>query len=281
MGLEALRRGVEALSHEQRRFCEAIGLLSPTDARCVWHRRPLGDGGAQLILSPARQHLWPFPPPCLAVTPATMGAELPDEQVGALNQRARRPLSRGELGILLSNRQCWKHALESKWEWCLVLEDDAEFLHGSALQLLGLLEHLVHAASQLEPNWQLLVLSPVDTDDFVACISDDAHAPSLLCDRRLRACARTSPNAAPLDDSGWRRIGPTCHAFAWIYRAQLMKHLLDGFAQMEPPLNPLDVWTWEVMHEHGMLDLALAPDELLVSARRGVGSVKKAQGHDE
>eukprot|EP00966_Prymnesium_polylepis_P012433 285418-Prymnesium_polylepis.2 len=83
--------------------------------------------------------------------------------------------------------------------------------------------------------------------------------------------------------SGWQRIGPTFHAFGWLYRAPLMQALLDAFDDGEPSLNPLDVWVWEVMAANDMLAHALAPTSVLVDARggvkaaeRGVGSVKAA-----
>jgi len=278
LAVEILNRGAEVLNDAQRRLAEAVELLFPTDARNSWHSHPLDHGGALLILSPERQHLWAFPPPRLEVLPATMGATLPAAQIRSMNARARRPLARGELGILLSNDACWKRALEHRWEWALVLEDDMQYVHGLPLQLVGLAEHLVASATVHEPEWQLIVLSGVDTDDFFGCISDPAHAPSLT--RRRPGAARFPRQPLPLDGAGWNRVGPTCHAFAWIYRAPLMRRLVDAMARAQPPYNPLDIWVWEVMAEHDLLAHVLAPEQLLVSTQRAVAasSVKDAQG---
>ena len=113
------------MADEERRYCEAINLLVISNQACTWHKRPLGKGGAQLILSQARAHLWPFRPPTLRVVDAVMGASVASAEANKLQRQARRPLDKGELGILLSNRKAWESALEQGWQWCLVLEDDA------------------------------------------------------------------------------------------------------------------------------------------------------------
>ena len=48
-----------------------------------------------------------------------------------------------------------------------------------------------------------------------------------------------------------------------------------------PPLNPLDVWVWEVMASRDMLKYALATKLPLVMTNDmpgGLGSVREAQG---
>ena len=64
--------------------------------------------------------------------------------------------------------------------------------------------------------------------------------------------------------TGWQRVGPTRDAVGWVYSAPLMRELLEAWEAREPPLNPLDVWVWEVMAARGHLQHALAPVEPLV-----------------
>ena len=69
-------------------------------------------------------------------------------------------------------------------------------------------------------------------------------------------------------------------AFAWLYRAPLMRKLLGALEQQAPPLNPLDVWVWEVMAANEMLGCALALKQALVGTSEtpgGAGSVREAQ----
>ena len=73
--------------------------------------------------------------------------------------------------------------------------------------------------------------------------------------------------AAPLDEgsqtieatAAWYRCPPTFHAFGWIYRRDLLRACVSASEALSPPLNPLDVWVWEVMAQHGMIDEAIAP----------------------
>ena len=97
---------------------------------------------------------------------------------------------------------------------------------------------------------------------------------------------RVSPRSDPrkpkrLGDSGWRRVGPTFHAFGWVYRAPLMTKLIEAYRSKQPPLNPLDVWVWEVMARNAMLGCALAPKQWLVGTDDtpgGESSVRESQG---
>ena len=89
------------------RLCEAVGLLPPAmSTHDTWMGAPListsgaGGGGAMLVLSPPRQHLWRHLPPCLTVVPAVMGGKLPHSTIDVCNRAARRTLTRGEIGIL-------------------------------------------------------------------------------------------------------------------------------------------------------------------------------------
>ena len=58
----------------------------------------------------------------------------------------------------------------------------------------------------------------------------------------------------------------------WVYSAPLMRELLEAWEAREPPLNPLDVWVWEVMALNGMLGAALAPTTPLVLTSETPGS---------
>ena len=59
-----------------------------------------------------------------------------------------------------------------------------------------------------------------------------------------------------------------------------MRKLVAGVSEQQPPLNPLDVWVWEVMAANGMLGGALALKQWLVGTSEtpgGAGSVREAQ----
>jgi hypothetical protein len=81
-----------------------------------------------------------------------------------------------------------------------------------------------------DPQWQLLALSPVDCRDFFGICSPE-HIPS-LAGASPDACLR---RPVQLGASGWQRIGPTCHAFAWVYRAALMRDLLAALEKARRP----------------------------------------------
>ena len=242
------------IDNDDRRLCEGVELLSMSE-HGQQQSSALAGGGAQLILSPARAKLWPLLPSSLRIVDAVMGVAMPKPHLDALQARARRPLQPGEVGILMSYQAAWSHAVERGWEWSLVLEDDATVqLPGSVAQLLALLPSLVEAATCADPDWQLLVLSPYGLENFYG-VMEPARIPSLH-GANLPKWARTPLR---LGDSGWRRVGPTFHAFGWVYRAPLMRKLLDGMRVCSPPLNPLDVWVWEVMAANDMLGCALSP----------------------
>jgi hypothetical protein len=63
-----------------------------------------------------------------------------------------------------------------------------------------------------------------------------------------------------------------------------MRKLTSAYANKAPPLNPLDVWVWEVMAAEPaseMLSQALATKTPLVGTHAtpgGRGSVREAQG---
>ena len=254
------------LDDDDRRFCEAIELLKTSPAHAPWYQHPLcsrrGDGeggGAQLILAEARANRWPSPLPAnLRRQDAIMGVDLPDAALKEIVRHSRHtPLTPGEVGILMSNQRAWEHAIDHQWEWTLIMEDDAVVqLDGGLIQLLALLPTLVESATAVDPDWQLLVLSPHGLEDFYACMHPD-RIPTLISGASVPSWA-----AKPLrmDGTGWRRVGPTFHAFGWIYRAPLMRKLLSSFKRRKPLLNPLDVWVWEVMAANGMLGRALSPD---------------------
>ncbi len=261
------QRGAEDLDGDERRECEGLELLalSPTDA--PWHAKPLGGGGAQLILAAARAHMWPFVPPTLRRVDAVMGASMARAELHEMNSWARRRMEPGELGILRSNEACWAHAVAAGWEWSLVLEDDAKVeLPGGALQLLPLLPLIVASAAAADKEWQLICLTPWGLEPFYE-LCEPEHIPSLV-GTKAPAWAR-KPKL--IGETGWKRVGPTFHAFGWIYRRPLMEALLDGLQERSPPLNPLDVWVWEVMAEKDMLWRALAPTTPLVGTRTAPG----------
>ena len=149
-------------------------------------------------------------------------------------------------------------------------------LAGGALQLLALVPELVASATEADSEWQLLCLSPHGLEPFYE-LCEPEHIPCLLGANAPSWARRPKV----LGDSGWRRVGPTFHAFAWLYRAPLMQKLLAGWRAQSPPLNPLDVWVWEVMATNGVLDKALAPIQPLASTRDlpgGAASLRQQQG---
>ena len=277
-----------------RRLCEAIGLLPLTDASMAWHTMPLacsaGMGGALLILSPPRRPRWIKLPHIITVVPAVMGGKLPSDVIDTCNSAARRMLTRGEIGILHSNSLAWQRALDAGWEWGLVLEDDAQFGNGreeaASLHLfLARLPALIEAASAMDPDWQLLVLTPVNTPyDFFKGTPAES-IPTLLSSKQLRRHPEFLPpskqRAAVAMPPCWQRCPPTYHAFGWVYRAPLMASLVEGFRERQPPLEPLDIWVWELMAVHGVLDRALCLATPLVDGSAGsagkISSIKDAQ----
>ena len=144
------QHGADSLSDGDRRFCEGIELLPTSGSGSAWHRQtPLGDGGAQLILSRARASKWTDLPRTLHRVDAVMGVEMPRAELAALQKWSRRPMSPGEVGIVCSNERAWKHALDAGWDWSLVLEDDASTpgLRGGVLQLLAFLPAIIASAT--------------------------------------------------------------------------------------------------------------------------------------
>lgn len=282
------------LTEDSYRFCVGLEVLTSSARQCNAGANtkvlralsagdaPLAAGGAQLILSPARARLWPSVPRVLHVIDAVMGAELPRETIDEMQAWARRHsgaspdgrdcLSLSEIGILLSNNKAWTHALNKGWEWSLILEDDATAqLRGGFDQLLALLPALVEAATAADPDWMLIVLSPWGLEEFYARV-EPSRIPSLHGQQRFGPGGCELPplpawtrRPTRLNATGWRRVGPTFHAFGWIYRDSLMRLLLDGMRARSPPLNPLDVWVWEVMAMNGVLSRALSP--VVVQAR--------------
>lgn len=121
----------------------------------------------------------------------------------------------------------------------LLLSSRGKKLAASRLSLQRSLD--VAALALQEPNWQLLLLSPHGLEDFFL-ICEPAHIPGC----RGPAAPPWVRSPLQLGNSGWRRVGPTFHAFAWVYRHSLTHALLESMRARSPPLNPLDVWVWEV-----------------------------------
>ena len=276
LALTIWQRGVEDLDHDERRTCEALELLAMSTHTSAWHQKALGSGGAQLILSHARAHKWAFIPPTLRVQRAVMGSQMDRSELQAINKWSRRRMSPGEIGIVQSNVACWQHALDCGWEWSLVLEDDCKISYdGGALQLLAALPLLVASAAQQEPSWQLLCLTPHGLEPFYD-LCDPEHIPGLYGD----ACPPWARRPKTLGDSGWKRVGPSFHAFGWVYRAPLMRKLLHAMHEKRVPLNPLDVWVWEIMAAHDMLGGALALKTPLVGTNDTPGGAGSLNPHD-
>ena len=274
-----------------RRVSEAFGLLPLASATAPWHSQTLcsrlsGSGGALVILSPPRKHLWQNLPPALGVLPAVMGRELRDDEIDAVQLAARRTLTRGEIGILHSNAHAWHRALDNGYEWLLILEDDAKFGPGAIdpactlAHLVARLPSLVDAASAHEPDWQLLVLSPVNTPYCFFRGTPSECIPHVLGNRQT---IRQPTLLSPPEPRGtirmppcWQRCPPTYHAFAWVYRRPLMSALLESWSAMDPPPDPLDIWVWEVLAKHEMLGKALCVERPLID-RGNLFSVKDSQ----
>lgn len=134
------------------------------------------------------------------------------------------------------------------------------------------------------PDWQLLVLSPVNTPyDFFK--GTPAHViPHIIGSPQLIRAPVDLPAAEPRGAVAlppcWQRSPPSYHAFGWVYRAPLMAKLAEGFRLREPALEPLDIWVWELMAAHGVLDKALCTSRPLVRAGvrpGGTDSIKDQQ----
>lgn len=235
LAAEIISRGAEQLDHDQRRFAEGLGLLAPTDGRCGWHAAPLGNGGAVLLLSPARQHLWPFPPPGLRV----------ERVAGAAGSADR---DRAVVGA-------WERAVADSWEWLCLVSDEAEYLGGPALQLASVLQHVAASATDARRDWQLVLLSPPGID------APAAPGAGL-------ALATAAADGETIGETGWRVAGPTRRPLGWIFRASLLRLLLEAHRSRQPAAGHLDVWVWEQIAERRLLGLTLAPETPLLVARR-------------
>ena len=106
----------------------------------------------------------------------------------------------------------------------MVLEDDAvPLLDGGWLQLLALLPSLVESVALVDPEWRLISLAPVDSANFFA-VCDPQDIPHLVGE----AAPAWARRPTRIENTDWRRIGPTFHAFGWIYRAPLMQAAVLG-----------------------------------------------------
>jgi len=249
--------------------------------------RPLGDGGALVILSPDRANRWASKPPTLTGIPAVMGSQLPDESIQAFNASAQRTMTRGEIGIVLSNVMAWRHALEAGWEWALVLEDDARLLRRSSNEsenwnvFLSSLPSIVEAAKHHMSDWQLIVLNPINQPhDFMACVPCAKDTiPHLMTKIPHMRAGRLEVSVSVAPGSGWHRCPPTVHAFGWIYRRPLMEQLVHSFETNFPRHDVHDIWVWEVMAYHKVISSAMCPRVPLVGQMEGK-SVKDMQDSD-
>ena len=151
--------------------------------------------------------------------------------------------------MLASNVAAWRDALAAGWEWLCVLEDDAAYSGGGPPLLLASLLPLVAAsATAAQRDWSLLSLSlPAGADGHT------------------------------IDGTGWRRVAPPQTALAWVYKASLLRTLLDAHDKGGVGRMPLARWVSEVLAQRGLLGRVLAPAEPLVAARK-VPSVRQAQG---
>ena len=167
------------------------------------------------------------------------------------------------------------------------------------LAVLTRLPFIVEAASSHNHDWSILVLSPVNTPfDFFRntpafCIPLINASPQTIKEPTplasppsspLPAAAQASTDATAaspvqLPRDAWQRSPPTYHAFGWVYRRSLMRRLVDAFHARQPPLEPLDIWVWEVAAAHACLDGALCLSRPLVDAGKSGGqhSIKDAQ----
>ena len=299
--------GALASLQAYRQLCEAALLLPPLppSRECsAWLKKSkfateAGTGAAVVIVSQPRFHLWNRMPPALRFLPAIMGAGLPLSVIGECCAAARRTLTRGEIGILHSNHKAWSQALEMGMEWVLIFEDDAvlvppaggttpadnggsgEVTCQAMRSFLSRLPMLIDAATMHDPEWQLLVLTPVNVPyDFfretpARCIPLTLSSTQLI--RKPVELKPPSPcNGSGGMHGGWQRCPPTYHAFAWVYRRPLMQKLVDAFVARQPCLEPLDIWVWEVMAQEGMLGKALCPRSPIVD-KRGLASIKDSQ----
>lgn len=310
--LDSGLRSEGALSHfaSYRLFCEGMGLLPLSSRSERWHSQHpqharIGPGAAILILSPPRWHLWKQVPQSVHVLSAVMGKQLDEQAIASCNDSARRTLTRGEIGILHSNDSAWRHAIDAGWEWALVLEDDAHLseaaTHGSPalLAFLARLPALVDAAAEHQSDWQLIVLSPVNTPyNFFQgtpahCIPHVLNSPDLVREPHYLERPPSSYRGGDASASGgcangrglarsWQRCPPTYHAFGWIYRRPLMEKCVQAFAKREPPLEPLDIWVWEVAAANGMLSQAICLDKPLIQGSAGsAGHIKSVKDEQD
>ena len=95
---------MEDLDAYERRFCEGLELLATGSHNAPWHKRPLGNGGAQLTYSHRRARTsGAFIPATLRVQAAVMG-RLAQDDIDEVRGWSRRPMQPGEVGIVQVER---------------------------------------------------------------------------------------------------------------------------------------------------------------------------------
>ena len=237
---------VHQLSGDDRRFAEAVGVLPLSGREEAWHRAPLGSGGAvalgglQSAFLPAQVHL------------LKKNGKISKRLLKHVNARSVRKLSEDEVAGLAAHRHAWSHALQSGWQWLLVLRERVR--PETIRALTAAAPSVVAAAAAHEPQWQLLALSPVNSKRFFRVCSPK-HIEG------LRDLA-TRPFGRPVKGTlGWERIAPTLDMDVTIYRRELMQTLLRDIEARSPPFNAIDVWIFQALAMHSQLDKALAPTQ--------------------
>ncbi len=79
----------------------------------------------------------------------------------------KRPAVQGEIGCYLAHQNSYKTILENKWDWCLILEDNARIEEEKFVSLMGILQSLV-TNRQLSVTPTVLHLIPIDGPIYVS-----------------------------------------------------------------------------------------------------------------
>ncbi|KAL1504247.1 hypothetical protein AB1Y20_010656 [Prymnesium parvum] len=196
-----------------------------------------------------------------AATPLAPVLHVPPKLLARMHRRATRTLTESELSRLASHHAAWRHATRAQWAFALLIAQPLP--PHSVRRLTALLPSLVDAAALRDADWQLLLLSRVDSARFFRVVRP-AHIPELAAAARL---PRREAVGAP---AGWDRVSPTLGCEAVVYRRALMKSLLAAFHDDRAPrLNPPDVWIFQHLAARGLLQHVLAPAGSTAVAEEG------------
>lgn len=248
--LKRLRRSQRnrRASNASQRLALAAGLLRHKDLLPGWDSALLGHGGAVGMVQDGEDVRWWPKAARVLMSSGSVGADRL-RSAGAMEHSVR-PLTATELTVLEDYRRAWLFANQSGWEWVMLIK--GSFVRKQVIDMIFMAPAIVQAAAARDADWRLIVLSKVSTERFFR-VCTPGHV------TKLRE-ATFPPFRRPAGTrGGWDHVAPTLGLELAVYRRALYEAMLGALERLRPPLNPVDVWTWQVLQEEGGLAHALAP----------------------